>query len=68
MSQSTTTTKDPAGDDEVSPMEAQDTGPAKTGPSEPPLRQEKPGEPSGSRDHPDTPMKSGGEGATRDDL
>ena len=60
--------KDEASDDAVSPMEAQDTGPAKTAPTEPPLRQEKPGEPSDHRDSPDTPMKPGGETPTRDDL
>lgn len=64
----TKTTRDQAGDGEVSPMEAQNTGPAKTGPAEQPLRQEKPGEPSDHRDSPDTPMKPGGETPTRDDL
>lgn len=61
-------TKDGTGDGEVSPMEAQDTGPAKTGPTEHPLRQEKPGEPSDRHDSPDTPMRPGGETSTRDDL
>lgn len=63
-----TTTKDGADDGDVSPMEAQNTGPAKAGPTEPPLRQEKPGEPTGRSDAPATPMKPGGETSTRDDL
>lgn len=62
------TTKQGTGDDDVSPMEAQDTGPAKTAPTEKPLRQEKPGEPSDPHEAPDTPMRPGGEAPTRDDL
>lgn len=62
------TTTEKTEDDDVSPMEAQNTGPAKTGPAEPELRQEKPGESSAHRGSPDTPMRPGGEAPTRDDL
>ena len=62
------TTKAGASDGDVSPMEAQNIGPAKTGPTEKPLRQEKPGESSRQHDNPPTPSKPGGETATRDDL
>lgn len=57
-----------SGDADVSPMAAQNTGPAKKGATDEPLRQDGPGEPSGDRNIPDTPMKPGGEGSTRDDI
>jgi hypothetical protein len=60
--------EDKTGDDDVSPMEAQNTGPAKKGPAEAPLRQEKPGESGQVPKSRDSPMRPGGEGATRDDL